>query len=179
MKLSLLLEQVCWTSLQSDQNLRGPRVARVSSSYRSILMLRSSQRRTSAANSPAAAVAIDRRDRRTTDNRPFRDAYRMLCGPRNNKAIIGRFLTSDKRWVGVVRVYVRHMQYAWSMCFKHGWRRQPKIGKDRCSLTRVCPRPTTPDNRLHNGTHESTPAADNVRRQCLVMSVMLVRVSWS
>ena len=41
------------------------------------------------------------------------------------------------------------MQYAWSMCFKHGWRRQPKIGKDRCSLTRVCPRPTTPDNRLH------------------------------
>ena len=56
-----------------------------------------------------------RRDRRTTDNRPFRDAYRMLYGPRNNKAIVGRFLTSDKRWVGVVD-YV----YTYAICSMRG-----------------------------------------------------------
>jgi len=52
-------------------------------------LLLSLPRPTSAANPPAAAAAVDRRDRQTdgwTLNRFF-DAYRILCG-RRNKAVV-------------------------------------------------------------------------------------------
>ena len=79
---------VCWASLQpvtEYQNLRCPHVARQQQQSIDICC----PRLTSAANPPAAAAAVDRRDRQTgrtdgrTDTRPFYDAYRILCGPSN------------------------------------------------------------------------------------------------
>ena len=74
-------KRVRWTSLhQSGQNLRGPHVTRQQ-------QLSIDIRCGLAANPPAAAAAVDRRDRRTvgrTDTRPLYDAYFVLCGPRNN-----------------------------------------------------------------------------------------------
>jgi len=52
---------VCWTSLQSDQNLRGPQVAFQQQLSIDICC----PRPTSAANPPADAAAVDRRDRHT------------------------------------------------------------------------------------------------------------------
>jgi len=68
--------------LQSDQNVRGPHVARQQQLSIDVCC----PRPTSAANPPAAAAAVDRRDRQTnrrTDTRPFYDACRILCGSRN------------------------------------------------------------------------------------------------
>ena len=69
-----------------DQNQRDPHVAR----KQQLLIDICCQRPTSAANPPAAAAAVDRRDRQTdgrTDTRPFRDAYRIPCGPRSNQRL--------------------------------------------------------------------------------------------
>jgi len=62
---------------------RGPHVALQQQLSINICCLRP----TSAANPPAAALllSIDGTDgRTTTDTRPLYDAYRILCGPRNN-----------------------------------------------------------------------------------------------
>ena len=71
--------QVCWTSLQSDQNLRGPHVARQLQLSIDICC----PRPTSAANPPAAAATatVDRRDRQTerTNGRTL-DRFVTLAG---------------------------------------------------------------------------------------------------
>ena len=70
------------TSLQSDQNLRRPRVAEQQQLSIDICC----RRPTSTANPPADAAAVDRRDRQTdrrADGHSFCDAYRVLCGPRD------------------------------------------------------------------------------------------------
>ena len=69
-------KQVCWTSLQSDQNLRGPYIAR----HQQLSINICCPRLTSAANPPAVAAAVARRDRRTdgqTDGRTF-DSFMIL-----------------------------------------------------------------------------------------------------
>jgi len=78
------IEEICPTSLLSDQNLLGPHVARQQQLWIDICCGR---RPTSAANPPPTLLLfIDGTDRRTdgrTDTRPSCDAYRILCGPRN------------------------------------------------------------------------------------------------
>jgi len=56
------LTSICWTSVQSGQNLRGPHVTR----QQQVLIGICCQRPTSAANPPAAAAAVDRWNRETT-----------------------------------------------------------------------------------------------------------------
>ena len=73
-------KQAHWTSLQSGQNLRGPRVAPLARQQQLSIDI-CCPRRTWAANPPAAAAAaVDRRnvhaDRRT-DTGLFNDAYRL------------------------------------------------------------------------------------------------------
>ena len=65
-------------SLQSDQNLRGPHVAR--QQHRSVLFA-ARARPQQQTRRPPLLLSIDGTDRRT-DTRPFDDAYRILCGPR-------------------------------------------------------------------------------------------------
>ena len=65
--------QVCWTSLQSDQNLRAPHIATQQRLSIDICL----PRPTAAANTPTAAAAIDRWDRQTdAQTLPFYDACR-------------------------------------------------------------------------------------------------------
>jgi len=67
-------QQLRWTSLQSGQNRRGPHVARQQQLSTNFCC----PHPTSSVNPPAAAAAVDRRDRRT-DTRPFYDAYRRVA----------------------------------------------------------------------------------------------------
>jgi len=50
-------------------------------------------------------LSIERTDRRT-NNRPFYDAYRILCGPRNNRALYAR-ANSAEVYVGLYGVQIR------------------------------------------------------------------------
>jgi len=70
---------VCWISLQSDQNLRGPHVARQQQLSVDICC----PRRRSVTNPRAAAAAVDRRDRQT-DRRTL---DRLLHGLRNKESV--------------------------------------------------------------------------------------------
>ena len=73
------------------RNLRGPHVARRQQLSVDICC----PRPTSAANPPAAAAAVSRRDRRTDgqkDTRAFYDAYRILRGPRKKWRNVRRSL---------------------------------------------------------------------------------------
>jgi len=71
-------KQICWTSLHSPQNLRGPHaVGQQQQLSIDICCLRP----TSAAN-PPLLLSIDGTDGRT-DARLFYEAYRILCRPRD------------------------------------------------------------------------------------------------
>ena len=72
-------KHVCWISLQSDQNLRGPHVARQQQLPVDICCRRSR----SATNPRAAAAAVDRRDRQTDG----RTLDRLLHGLRNKESV--------------------------------------------------------------------------------------------
>jgi len=69
-------KHVYWPSLQSDQNLRGPHVARQQQLSIDICARPQQQTR-------RATAAADRRERQTDGPRPLHDAQRVLCGPRN------------------------------------------------------------------------------------------------
>ena len=82
-------KQVCWTSLLSDQKLRGPHVAQQQQLSIDIC----GPRATWAAN-PLTAAACCRWTGQTdghtdgrTDTPPFYDAYCILCGPRNKSLL--------------------------------------------------------------------------------------------
>ena len=77
-------KHVCWISLQSDQNLRGPHVARQQQLSVDICCPRTR----SATNPPqAAAAAVDRRDRQTDGRTDRRTLDRLLHGLRNKESV--------------------------------------------------------------------------------------------
>jgi len=73
---SIIMTSICWNSLHSDKNLRGPHVKRQHPSI-DICCLQASQQRTLL---PPLLLSIDGTDRQTdgrTDTRPFYDAHRV------------------------------------------------------------------------------------------------------
>ena len=92
------LKAWCWTFLQSDFNLRRPHIAR--QQQLSVYIV---PRPTSAANPPAAAAAVDRRDRqtdgRTDGHATVLGRLRILCRPRYNQLISVFFTESRARLI--------------------------------------------------------------------------------
>ena len=92
------LKAWCWTFLQSDFNLRRPHIAR--QQQLSVYIV---PRPTSAANPPAAAAAVDRRDRqtdgRTDGHATVLGRLRILCRPRYNQLISVFSLKVELGWL--------------------------------------------------------------------------------
>jgi len=89
--LMFRISKVCWSPLQSGQNLRGPHVARQQQTSIDICC----PPQTSAANPPAAAVAFDRRDRRT-DRRTL-DRFTMLTASCADRVITQSKMNTVRR----------------------------------------------------------------------------------
>ena len=70
----IIVNRLCWTSAQSDQHLRGPRIARQQLSTDICC-----SRPTLAANPPTAVLLLKGETDGRTDTRPLYDAYRILC----------------------------------------------------------------------------------------------------
>ena len=91
-------KSVRWTSVHSDQNLRGPRRAAAAAVDRYMLPA------PDLSSKPAGRRCRCRSTRQTdgrTDIRPFYDAYRILCGPRNKQYRLSRRRSeSQLAWTG-------------------------------------------------------------------------------